>query len=58
VIVPPAAQFDMPAFRDRWIDYKFMANRLEYKKVQLEKTEAKLDSKDFILPLENPNHLG
>ena len=35
-----------------------MANRLEYKKVQLEKTEAKLDSKDFILPLENPNHLG
>ena len=56
VIAPPVANFDMPAFRDRWIDHKFMSNRLEYKKQQLEKIEAKLDSKDFILSLEtSPN---
>jgi hypothetical protein len=56
VVAPPVANFDMPAFRDRWIDHKFMSNRLEYKKQQLEKTEAKLDSKDFILSFEtSPN---
>ena len=52
VIPPPVANFDMPTFRDRWINHKFMSNRLAYKKQQLEKTEAKLDSKDFILPIE------
>jgi hypothetical protein len=47
------SDFDMEAFRERWIAQRFMFNRLKYKSEQLEKAEAKLDSEDFILPIDD-----
>jgi len=40
------------AFKDIWAEKYFMLNRLKYGAEQLEKAEEKLDSKDFILPLD------
>jgi hypothetical protein len=57
VVLPQDAHFDMDEFRNRWIQHEFMLNRLKYRAEQLEKTEEKLDSKDFILPFESVNQL-
>lgn len=54
---PPDSSFDLPAFRDRWIAKNFMLNRLKFRDEQIEKAETKLDSKDFVLPIESPNKL-
>jgi hypothetical protein len=51
--IPKIQSIPVYNFQDRWADFYFMLNRLEYRIKQLETIENKLDSKDFILPLDN-----
>lgn len=54
VVIPTDSQFDLESWEDRWVAKTFMLNRLKYGTEQLEIIEGKLDSVNFILPLEAP----